>query len=179
VLDDGTGSVRVDLVGDARTLLPLLGAGDAIGAAGIASAGTPPIVRVTDPASLVRLGDLGEALPLGDEVVPPDDANPTSSGSLAADTPSPGPATPGPARADPSSTMTAGAGSIGALATAGAMFVVARRRRERRTVQARIARRVAELGAAFAAGPMRPVAAGRTEPDAPSTVPGHPVRESA
>jgi hypothetical protein len=179
VLDDGTGSFRVDLGGDARTLLPLLGAGDAIGASGIVSTGTPPIVRVTDPAGLARLGDLGEALPLGDEVVPPDDADPASSGSPAADPPSSGMAAPGPTRADSSAPMTAGAGSIGALAMAGAMFVVVRRRREQRTVRARIARRVAEIGATFVAEPTSPVAAGSTEPDAPSTVAGHPVRESA
>ena len=130
VLDDGTGSARVELVGDARSLLPLLGPGDAIGAAGVVEAGTPPIVRVTDPASLVRLGDLGEALPLGDEVVPPDDADAAVSGSPAADPATSGPAAPGPSAQGPSASMTAGAGLIGALATAGAMLVVARRRRE-------------------------------------------------
>jgi hypothetical protein len=75
--------------------------------------------------------------------------------------------------------MTAGAGSIGALATAGAMLMVARRRREQRTSRARIARRVAELGASFAGGPVPPPAAGSTELDPPSTVPGNLVRESA
>jgi hypothetical protein len=179
VLDDGTGSARVDLAGDARSLLPLLGPGDAVGAAGIVSAGTPPTVTVTDPAGLVRLGDLGEALPLADEVAPPDDAEAASSASPAPDPARSGPATPGPSRAEPSASMTAGVGSVGALATAGAMLVVVRRRRERRTVRARIARRLADLGAAFAAGPTQPLAAGETEPDPPSTVPGHLVRESA
>jgi len=179
VLDDGTGTARVELVGDARTLLPLLGPGDAIGAAGVVEAGTPPIVRVTDPASLVRLGDLGEALPLGDEVVPPDEADAALSGSPAADAATSGPAVPGPVRAGPSASMTAGAGSIGALVTAGAMLMVARRRREQRTSRARIARRVAELGAAFAGGGVPPPAAGSTELDPPSTVPGNLVRESA
>ena len=64
VLDDGTGSARLDLVGEARSLLPLIGPGDAIGATGLVRAGTPPTIRVTDPAALVRLGDLGEALPI-------------------------------------------------------------------------------------------------------------------
>jgi uncharacterized protein YdeI (BOF family) len=179
VLDDGTGTARVELVGDTRSLLPLLGPGDAIGAAGVVEAGTPPIVRVTDPASLVRLGDLGEALPLGDEVVPPDDADAALFGSPAADPATSGPAAPGAVRAGPSASMTAGAGSIGALATAGAMLMVARRRREQRTSRARIARRVAELGASFAGGPVPPPAAGSTELDPPSTVPGNLVRESA
>jgi hypothetical protein len=179
VLDEGTGSARVELIGDARSLLPLLGPGDAIGAAGVVEAGTPPIVRVTDPASLVRLGDLGEALPLGDEVVPPDDADLASSGSPAADQATSGPAAPGLVRAGPSASMTAGAGSIGALATAGAMLMVARRRREQRTSRARIARRVAELGAAFVGGSVPPRAAGSTETDPSSTVPGNLVREPA
>ena len=179
VLDDGTGTVRLELVGDARSLLPLLGPGDAIGAAGVVEAGTPPIVRVTDPASLVRLGDLGEALPLGEEVVRPDDEDAALSGSPAADPTMSGPAARGPVRADPSASMTAGAGSIGALATAGAMLMVVRRRRERRTSRARIARRVAELSAAFAGGCVPPPAADSTEPDPPSTVQGNLVRELA
>ncbi len=179
VVDDGTGSARVELVGDARSLLPLLGPGDAIGAAGVVEAGTPPIVRVTDPASLVRLGDLGEALPLGDEVVRPDDADTGSFGSPAADPAGSAPAAPDPVRAGPSASMTAGAGSIGALATAGALLMVARRRREQRTSRARIARRVAELGALFAGGRVPPPTASSSELDPPSTVPGNLVREPA
>ena len=75
--------------------------------------------------------------------------------------------------------MTAGAGSIGALATAGAMLVVVRRRRERRGVRARIARRVAELGSTFGAASVPDAGAGAVGPTAPSTDPGRLVRESA
>jgi hypothetical protein len=179
VLDDGTGTARVEVAGEARALLPLLGPGDAIGATGIVAAGTPPTVRVTDPAALVRLGDLGEALPLGGEVVPPDEAEANPSDGPVDDGSSPSPATLGGAHADPAGSMTAGAGSIGALATAGAMLVVVRRRRERRGVRARIARRVAELGSTFGAASGPDAGAGAVGPAAPSTDPGRLVRESA
>ena len=179
VLDDGTGTARVQVVGEARTLLPLLGPGDAIGATGTVAAGTPPTVRVTDPAALVRLGDLGEPLPLGEEVVPPDDAEANPSDDPVADESSPSPTMLGGARADPAGSLTAGAGSIGALATAGAMLVVVRRRRERHGVRARIARRVAELGTTFGATSVPDAGAAAVGPAAPSTDPDRLVRESA
>ncbi len=182
LLDDGTGSARLDLTGDARSLLPLLGPGDAVGAVGIAGEGTPPTVRVTAAGDMVRLGDLGEGLPLGDEVVPPDATEGGSpDGQAAAASPADS-ALPiagiGPG-SGPSVPMTAGVGSIGALATAGAMLVLARRRRERRTVRARIARRIAELGAPFPAGPASLAAAGAGDPAPPSTASGQFVREPA
>jgi hypothetical protein len=67
--DDGTGTARLELAGDARPLLSLLSLGDAIGAAGIVQPGALPRIRVAAAADLVRLGDLGEAVPLaGDDV---------------------------------------------------------------------------------------------------------------
>jgi hypothetical protein len=152
VLDDGTGRSRLDLVGEARSLLPLIGPGDALGATGLVQAGTPPTIRVTDPAALVRLGDLGESLPIagsddredGVEIVQ-DDSPATMSSSAAAATPPPAPrGVNGGAAPVP---MTAGAGSLGALAVAGGTLVMVRRRRDRRIVRMRIARRLAEIGA--------------------------------
>jgi hypothetical protein len=149
VLDDGTGSARLDLAGDARSLLALLGPGDAVGAAGVVQAGTPPAIRVTDAADLVRLGDLGEALPLSDEVVPADGVEVLPSDDPGARSwpvvASPDTVAAGSVGDAAFAPMTAGAGSICALATAGAMLVVVRRRRDRRIVRARIARRIAEL----------------------------------
>ena len=166
VLDDGTGAARVEVAGEAGALLPLLGPGDAIGATGTVAAGSPPIVRVTDPGNLVRLGDLGEALPLGEEAVPPDLSDASAFDGPVAEAPSPPPEADGRTPANSSGSMTAGAGSVGALATAGAMLVVVRRRREQRSVRARIARRVAELGAPFSAGSGPGPGAGSLDPAA-------------
>jgi hypothetical protein len=175
VLDDGTGRARLDLVGEARSLLPLIGPGDAIGATGLVRAGTPPTIQVTDPAALVRLGDLGEALPIagnddredGVDILR-DDGPETVSASPAAATPRPdlrganGGAAPVP--------MTAGAGSLGALAAAGGTLVMVRRRRDRRIVRVRIARRLAEIGAPAAHGPASPGALARAVAGAPAGI---------
>jgi hypothetical protein len=175
VLDDGTGRARLDLVGEARSLLPLIGPGDAIGATGLVRAGTPPTIQVTDPAALVRLGDLGEALPIagnddredGVDILQ-DDGPETVSASPAAATPRPdlrgakGGAAPVP--------MTAGAGSLVALAAAGGTLVMVRRRRDRRIVRVRIARRLAEIGAPAAPGPASPSALARAVAGAPAGI---------
>jgi hypothetical protein len=183
VLDDGTGSARLDLAGDARSLLPLLGPGDAIGAAGVVQAGTTPEIRVTAAADLVRLGDLGEALPLSDEIAPADGTDVPPSDDAGA------PASPAVAASETVAAgvvgdaafapMTAGVGSIGALATAGTMLVVVRRRRDRRIVRARIARRIADLAAPFAAAAMPDAVAVAADPAPPSASAGPIVRESA
>jgi hypothetical protein len=183
VLDDGTGSARLDLAGDARSLLPLLGPGDAIGAVGVVQAGTPPTIRVTDAADLVRLGDLGEELPLSDKVVPADGTEVLPSDDPGAPS-SPVTASPETVAAGgvgdvPFAPMTAGAGSIGALATAGAMLVVVRRRRDRRIVRARIARRVAEIGVPFRAASTPDQVAVADDPAPPSASSGPIARESA
>jgi hypothetical protein len=177
VLDDGTGSARLDLVGDARALLPLIGPGDAIGAVGVVQAGTPPTIRVTDAADLVRLGELGEELPLSDEVVPADSTEVLPSDDSRAPSSS-AMVTAGGGDA-PFAPMTAGAGSIGALATAGAMLVVVRRRRDRRIVRARIARRIAEIGAPFSVASTPEQVAVAGDPGSPSTSSGPIARESA
>ncbi len=182
VLDDGTGTVRLDLAGEVRSLLPLLGPGDAVGAAGVVTAGAPPAIRVTDAAGLVRLGDLGEPLPLSDEVVRADDARALSSDDSGARSPSSASletvatSVAGNGALAP---MTSGAGSIGALATAGGMLLLVRRRRDRRAVQARIARRIAEVGAPFTAALVPGQAGNGEDPAPPPESPSHIIRESA
>jgi hypothetical protein len=71
--------------------------------------------------------------------------------------------------------MTAGAGSLGALAAAGGTLVMVRRRRDRRIVRVRIARRLAEIGAPAALDPASPGALARAVAGAP----GDTVPESA
>ncbi|MEO7664963.1 MAG: OB-fold nucleic acid binding domain-containing protein, partial [Candidatus Limnocylindrales bacterium] len=67
MLDDGTAIARIVLGGDAAVFADLIEPGDAIGVEGRvarAEAGAFVVV-VTDPAGLVRLGALGETIPLG------------------------------------------------------------------------------------------------------------------
>jgi hypothetical protein len=194
VLDDGTGRARLDLVGEARSLLPLIGPGDAIGATGLVRAGTPPTIQVTDPAALVRLGDLGEALPIagrddrevGVDILEGGGPATISSFSAAATLrPDLRGATGGAALVP----VTAGAGSLGALAAAGGTLVMVRRRRDRRIVRVRIARRLAEIGAPAAHDLACAAALARGAAEAPgdigtgsaASVPESPhfVRESA
>jgi hypothetical protein len=66
--------------------------------------------------------------------------------------------------------MTAGAGSLGALAAAGGTLVMVRRRRDRRIVRVRIARRLAEIGAPAAPGPASPSALARAVAGAPAGI---------
>jgi hypothetical protein len=153
-LDDGTATGRLQLAGDAADLLPLLETGDAVSAVGVvAVAEDEALVLVDDPAGLVRLGDLGEALPL-DPGVP---------WSAAATDPATRPAAALPAPADPAGSQAAamtgadptpGEGPLMAgvglalLASSGwACLVAVRRRRDRRRLTARIAGRIAALTA--------------------------------
>ena len=150
VLDDGTGTVRLDLGGEARSILSAIAPGDAIGAVGAVEPGTPPTILANDPAGLVRLGELGESMPLGPEGdsgedpggVAPVPASELGNGTTATDAAGAAAAATGSSLAP----MTAGAGSVGALVTAGATLIAVRRRRDRRVTAARIARRIVELG---------------------------------
>ncbi|HET9436394.1 MAG TPA: hypothetical protein VFO50_06010 [Candidatus Limnocylindrales bacterium] len=65
-LDDGTAMALVRLEGEAAAFIELIHAGDAVGTAGrvVSGADGTPVVVATDPAGLVRLGTLGEAVPL-------------------------------------------------------------------------------------------------------------------
>ncbi len=152
-LDDGTATGRLQLTGDAADLLPLLETGDAVSAVGVvAVTEDEALVLVDDPAGLVRLGDLGEALPL----------DPGAPWSAATD-PATRPAAALPAPADPAGSQAAamtGAGAtpgdgplmagvgLALLASSGwATLVAVRRRRDRRRLTARIAGRIAALTA--------------------------------
>jgi hypothetical protein len=152
-LDDGTATGRLQLTGDAADLLPLLETGDAVSAVGVVAVSEDEaLVLVDDPAGLVRLGDLGEALPL----------DPGAPWSAATD-PATRPAAALPAPADPAGSQAApmtGAGpavgdgplmagvGLALLASSGwASLVAVRRRRDRSRLTARIAGRLAALTA--------------------------------
>lgn len=66
ILDDGTAIGPVELRGDAAAFLDLIEAGDALGIIGRVEVhdGGELTVAATDPAGLVRLGSLGEAVPI-------------------------------------------------------------------------------------------------------------------
>jgi hypothetical protein len=167
LVDDGTATAGLRLTGGAADLLALLEPGDAVSAVGrvTAEAGAALVV-VARAADLVRLGDLGEAVPL----VPTDDG----SGDAGEGEASPGPGLAGDASAAtgtggadrgpttppaPGSGWTARMGPLAAgagvgLAIAGggaalwAVAATARRGRDRRRLAARIASRLATVAAA-------------------------------
>jgi len=65
VVDDGTARGRVALAGEAAAYLPLIEPDDAINVTGrVVLAGGRVEVSVTDPAGLLRVGDLGEPIAL-------------------------------------------------------------------------------------------------------------------
>ncbi len=152
LVDDGTATGVLRLSGDAVGLLALLEPGDAVSAVGrVAVTASGAIVEVDDPASLVRLGDLGEFLPLdpgepGAEVEggsgpasPP--PAPSGPGGLPAAAPAAAPGSAGPGEGP----LLAGAG-LALVASGGWTFLIAlRRRRARRRLAARIAARIVAL----------------------------------
>ena len=84
-LDDGTAIGTVRLEGAAAAFHDLLEVGDAVGLVGRvqAESGTY-LVAVADPAGLVRLGDLGEVVPIGALVSPAPASSPVAVTSTAA-----------------------------------------------------------------------------------------------
>jgi hypothetical protein len=65
LLDDGTAIARIVLGGDALALVPYLRTGDALAARGtVTRAGDELAIVVASAADLVRVGDLGQALPV-------------------------------------------------------------------------------------------------------------------
>jgi hypothetical protein len=144
-LDDGTAIGHVELRGEAAAFLDLIEPGDALGIVGrVASgAGGEPVVRATDPAGLVRLGSLGESVPLAAAVDPSAAAGPSLGPVSAA------------GLGDPLGGVDGGRlGLVGlALASVGSLLVtLARRRRAdlglRRVVATRIAGLRAPSGSA-------------------------------
>jgi len=137
-LDDGTAIGRVELRGEAAAFLELIEAGDALGIVGRVEAGTgeDPLVVATDPAGLVRLGSLGETVPLAAEVAPSATAGP-SPGAVAA-----------AGLGDPLRGLDGGwLGAIGLIvASLGSLLVtVARRRRAHLRLRMAVASRIGEL----------------------------------
>jgi len=71
VLDDGTATATVVLSGDALDLEPYLHVGDALAASGtVTSDGDELRIRVAVATDLVRVGDLGQAMPVDGTFVP-------------------------------------------------------------------------------------------------------------
>ena len=80
-LDDGTALARVELDGPMAELLPFLQAGEAVAATGVVELRDgSAVVVVGEAGSLVRVGSLGQALPIGDRALEPS-ASPAQSGA--------------------------------------------------------------------------------------------------
>ncbi|MCU0483952.1 MAG: hypothetical protein MUC54_06755, partial [Chloroflexi bacterium] len=168
LVDDGTTTGRIRLVGEAAALLPLLEPGDAVGAVGQAvMAAGAVVVEVARPADVVRLGDLGEALAIE---VPASGGPPalTAASSTAVQHGSMGATTGGPA-------LGAAALVVGLAITlaGGSAALAVRRRRQRRRLAARIAERLDAL-----AEPAPPGPSGGSRPTPPGELLGS-VREPA
>ena len=151
-IDDGTATGSLQLTGDALDLVPLLEPGDAVGAVGLVTAASGGhMVRVDDPAGLIRLGDLGEALPLdpaaplrvaaGTGSTPPAAALPTRVDHVG----SPDAALADGDTATGSGPLMAGVGLALVASSGWACLVAVRRRRDRGRVTARVAARLAAL----------------------------------
>lgn len=81
VLDDGTATATIVLASDALDLLPYLRVGDAVAATGIVTETADGFgVVVAGAADLVRVGDLGQALPVAGAGPGPDASSPGTTG---------------------------------------------------------------------------------------------------
>ncbi len=164
VVDDGTAAGRLVLGGDAAVYLGSLGMGDAVGATGTVRDGMDgPEVLVGAAADLVRLGDLGEGLPL--DPVSPLEAWASGAPDASAEPAAVRPAAPrggpeaGGGPASPGGAIVPGAAGVAAvvllLAAAAALAFAARRRRDAGRTAHRVSLRLAELASSRApdAGP--------------------------
>ena len=151
LVDDGTATAAIRLAGEAAELVDLIETGDAVGAVGRVATGPEGLlVEVDHAADLVRLGDLGETLPLD---VVPSEANDVTWGASAGEDASAEPAglvsaaiggsgppsglqspTPGFGPGGGAVPLAAFAGMSLALAGAWVAIVAARRRRSRRAL---------------------------------------------
>jgi hypothetical protein len=137
-LDDGTAVAKVVLNGEAAAFLELIDAGDALGIVGRVEAGDGGelVIMASDPSGLVRLGSLGETVPLA---------------AAATSVPSPEPAAGAVASAglaSPFEGLSGGAlGGLGLLLASACSVIVTvvRRRRDRRRLATAVASRLAEL----------------------------------
>lgn len=142
ILDDGTALARVQLSGATAEFQALIEAGDAIGVAGTVVAaedGSASIV-VTDPAGLVRLGALGESIPIAATgaaaTVPTDPKRPTGRPMSAASLASPFGDLPG---------GWLGMGGVLGLSMVSLVVTALRRRRTRERLVSVVTARLAEL----------------------------------
>jgi predicted lipoprotein len=138
-LDDGSATALIVLASDAVDLLPYLRVGDAVAATGIVTETADGFaVLVAGAADLVRVGDLGQALPVADASPGPDPSGPgtTGLGTGASLTTALG--------------LDAAAAPFGVLAMAGLSVVslcvtLLRRRQERRRLRAVVVGRLGAL----------------------------------
>lgn len=141
LVDDGTAVGRIVLGGDAATYLALLSAGDALVVVGrVGGSLAAPVVEVTSASDIVRVGDPG-ADP-GD----PGTSDPAETQGGPGTRAESGTAPSGePGTAAAASVLVAVGGCAALAVLAAAMFAV-RRRRERRSMDDRIALRLTSLG---------------------------------
>jgi hypothetical protein len=136
-LDDGTALAHVELRGDMTELLPYLRAGEAVAATGTVELDDgAPIVVVDASGSLLRVGTLGQALPIAGGPIPSEEpsADPAGAARLAADS-----ALLGPDMA-PTSLL-----AMALLTLASVAATLLRRRLVRRRLRAVVVRRLATL----------------------------------
>ena len=136
-LDDGTALARVELRGDMASLVPHLRAGEAVAATGVvAMQDGVPVIVVDATGSLLRVGSLGQALPIGGAPVAtePAPSAPGGAAALAADA-----ALLGPASAP------TGVLAIVLVTLASAVVTILRRRVVRRQLRAVVVARLATL----------------------------------
>ncbi len=138
-LDDGTALAHLVLEGDMTSLLELLRSGEAIAATGtVELVDGAAVVVVGDDGSLLRVGTLGQALPIGDAPVVAPSASPSEGApALAADS-----ALLGPSMA-PTSVL-----ALALLTLASVAVTMLRRRLLRRRLRAVVVGRLATLRAA-------------------------------
>jgi len=137
-VDDGTAVAKVVLDGEAAAFLELIDAGDALGIVGRVEAGDGGelVIVASDPSGLVRLGSLGEMVPLA-----------AAATSLPSPEPSAG-AVASAGLARPFEGLSGGAlGALGLLLVSACSLIVTvvRRRRDRRRLATVVAARLAEL----------------------------------
>jgi hypothetical protein len=134
-LDDGTALAHLVLRGDALVLLPHLQVGDALAATGrVERLDGRPVVIVAGAADLVRVGDLGQAIPFATAAATPTHVSPVAEGTGA---------TAAALGGDPTTPF--GVIAMAALSALSIAVTLLRRRRARERVRAAVTARLATL----------------------------------
>jgi hypothetical protein len=135
-LGDGTGLGRIVLLDEAASYLSLLAPGDVLNAVGVVvGTAAGPEVRVSDPAGITRVDNVGIAAGQDPGAASPDVVEPTR------------PVTRAEGLGGLGSNGPVGLGILVALSVASAGVTIARWRRGRRALKLRIASRLAAIGA--------------------------------